>query len=258
MVLPISAKARWSWRRDEATRRAMSSSERSEANSSSTMATASSKRLDAVADGGGSLCGHADLRSRLARLDELSSRHQCQYGASALGRRQSTDVQVAASGRVRVPLATNVASARNEITEVRDDAGSRRDEHGGPHRRARPHAAPGGRQMPERKVGAAVVIDPESAGPGHPHRARHPRLGRRWPGPRPGVRRRPPDLRARLRRARTGRSSRRPPRWSRAASATSIVVDGGEIAGVLSVRDIVRCWTDDGASCEVPQTAASG
>jgi len=33
-----------------------------------------------------------------------------------------------------------------------------------------------------------------------------------------------------------------------------IVIDDGEAAGVLSVRDIVRCWTDDGASCEVPQS----
>jgi signal-transduction protein with cAMP-binding, CBS, and nucleotidyltransferase domain len=30
-----------------------------------------------------------------------------------------------------------------------------------------------------------------------------------------------------------------------------VVVDGGETVGVLSMRDIVRCWTDDGASCEV-------
>ena len=26
-----------------------------------------------------------------------------------------------------------------------------------------------------------------------------------------------------------------------------IVVDGGELLGVLSMRDIVRCWTRDGA-----------
>ena len=32
-----------------------------------------------------------------------------------------------------------------------------------------------------------------------------------------------------------------------------IVIEGGETAGILSVRDIVRCWTDDGASCELPQ-----
>ena len=35
-----------------------------------------------------------------------------------------------------------------------------------------------------------------------------------------------------------------------------IVIDEGEAAGVLSVRDVVRCWTDDGASCEVPQSTA--
>ncbi len=32
-----------------------------------------------------------------------------------------------------------------------------------------------------------------------------------------------------------------------------IVIEDGETAGILSVRDIVRCWTDDGASCELPQ-----
>jgi CBS domain-containing protein len=37
-----------------------------------------------------------------------------------------------------------------------------------------------------------------------------------------------------------------------------IVIDDGEAAGVLSVRDIVRCWTDDGASCEVPPSPAVG
>lgn len=30
-----------------------------------------------------------------------------------------------------------------------------------------------------------------------------------------------------------------------------IVLDGSEIAGILSMRDIVRCWTTEGASCEV-------
>jgi CBS domain-containing protein len=37
-----------------------------------------------------------------------------------------------------------------------------------------------------------------------------------------------------------------------------IVIDQGEAIGVLSVRDIVRCWTDDGASCEVPQSPTVG
>jgi len=37
-----------------------------------------------------------------------------------------------------------------------------------------------------------------------------------------------------------------------------VVTDGGEIAGILSVRDIVRCWTDDGAICDVPETVGFG
>jgi CBS domain-containing protein len=51
------------------------------------------------------------------------------------------------------------------------------------------------------------------------------------------------------------------PSWSleRAAEAMVrggfrhlVIVDGGETVGVLSMRDIVRCWTGVGASCEVP------
>ena len=36
-----------------------------------------------------------------------------------------------------------------------------------------------------------------------------------------------------------------------------IVMEGGEVVGVLSVRDVVRCWTDDGASCDVPEEASA-
>jgi CBS domain-containing protein len=36
-----------------------------------------------------------------------------------------------------------------------------------------------------------------------------------------------------------------------------IVVEGGELVGVLSMRDVVRCWTEDGAVCAVPM-AGSG
>jgi hypothetical protein len=35
-----------------------------------------------------------------------------------------------------------------------------------------------------------------------------------------------------------------------------VVVNGGELVGILSMRDIVRCWTQDGATSEVPATAA--
>jgi signal-transduction protein with cAMP-binding, CBS, and nucleotidyltransferase domain len=36
-----------------------------------------------------------------------------------------------------------------------------------------------------------------------------------------------------------------------------IVIEAGEIAGVLSVRDIMRCWTQDGATSEMPDSAAA-
>ena len=37
-----------------------------------------------------------------------------------------------------------------------------------------------------------------------------------------------------------------------------VVLEGGEVTGVVSMRDIVRCWTDDGAVCEVPDSAELG
>ena len=37
-----------------------------------------------------------------------------------------------------------------------------------------------------------------------------------------------------------------------------IVLEGAETIGILSVRDVVRCWTDDGAICPVPARVAVG
>ena len=59
------------------------------------------------------------------------------------------------------------------------------------------------------------------------------------------------------------------PEWSleRAAEAMVrggfrhlVVVDGGKMTGVLSMRDIVRCWVSDGATSELPSdlNAAAG
>ena len=31
-----------------------------------------------------------------------------------------------------------------------------------------------------------------------------------------------------------------------------VVVDGGQMTGILSMRDIVRCWVSDGATSELP------
>lgn len=37
-----------------------------------------------------------------------------------------------------------------------------------------------------------------------------------------------------------------------------IVLDqGGDAVGILSMRDVVRCWVSEGASCEVPPENAS-
>ena len=31
-----------------------------------------------------------------------------------------------------------------------------------------------------------------------------------------------------------------------------VVIEDGEIAGLLSMRDVVRCWTQEGATSEMP------
>ncbi|MEA2250584.1 MAG: hypothetical protein QOG70_826 [Solirubrobacteraceae bacterium] len=37
-----------------------------------------------------------------------------------------------------------------------------------------------------------------------------------------------------------------------------IVLDGSEVVGILSMRDIVRCWTSAGAACDIGQDAGDG
>ena len=36
-----------------------------------------------------------------------------------------------------------------------------------------------------------------------------------------------------------------------------IVVEHGEVTGILSVRDIIRCWSQDGATSDMPRSAAT-
>jgi CBS domain-containing protein len=35
-----------------------------------------------------------------------------------------------------------------------------------------------------------------------------------------------------------------------------VVCDGGDLVGVLSMRDVVRCWAQDGATCTLPRLPA--
>jgi CBS domain-containing protein len=107
------------------------------------------------------------------------------------------------------------------------------------------------RAMAERRVGAAIVLDPEQPGPGIV--TERDLLDSIGSGQSPDSERVADHLSSNLTFAE--------PSWSleRAAEAMVrggfrhlVVVDGAETVGVLSMRDIVRCWTDVGASCEVP------
>ena len=108
-------------------------------------------------------------------------------------------------------------------------------------------------QMAERKVGAAIVIDPDAIGPGIiTERDVLISVGR---GEDPDTELVADHLTADL--VFAGGD------WSLEQAAVAmvrggfrhlIVVEDGAPAGILSVRDIVRCWTDDGASCELPQS----
>lgn len=113
------------------------------------------------------------------------------------------------------------------------------------------------RLMTERNVGAAVVVDPESQGVGiFTERDLLDSLGA---GEDPDAEKVSNHLTSSLVYA--------APDWSLEEAAVAmirggfrhlVVLEGGEVTGVVSMRDIVRCWTDDGASCEVPDSAELG
>jgi CBS domain-containing protein len=109
--------------------------------------------------------------------------------------------------------------------------------------------------MVRRHVGAAVVLDPDGQGPGViTERDILMSIGS---GEDPDSEHVAEHLTSNLTFA--------APDWSLEQAAAAmvrgrfrhlIVVEGGEIAGILSMRDIVGAWTADGASCEVPASAA--
>jgi CBS domain-containing protein len=105
--------------------------------------------------------------------------------------------------------------------------------------------------MAERSVGAAVVIDPEQPGPGI--LTERDVLQAIASGQDPDTEEVGSHLSSELICA--------SPEWSleRAAEAMVrggfrhlVVVDGGELTGVLSMRDIVRCWVGSYATSELP------
>jgi CBS domain-containing protein len=110
--------------------------------------------------------------------------------------------------------------------------------------------------MAERQVGAAVVNDPDANGPGI--LTERDILLSIGAGQDPDVE----LVGGHLTRDVVFAS----PEWSLEEAASAmvrgsfrhlIVVEGGETVGILSVRDIVRCWTDDGANCPVPVSAVA-
>jgi CBS domain-containing protein len=113
------------------------------------------------------------------------------------------------------------------------------------------------RSMSERQVGAAVVIDPDAGGPGI--LTERDVLISIGTGENPDVELVADHL--------TRDVVFAEPNWSLEQAAAAmvrggfrhlIVVERGETVGILSVRDVVRCWTDEGAICPVPASAAVG
>jgi CBS domain-containing protein len=111
------------------------------------------------------------------------------------------------------------------------------------------------RAMADRKVGAAVVIDPEQPGPGII--TERDLLMSVGSGQDPNAELVRDHLSPELTFA--------APEWSLEHAAEAmvrggfrhlVVVDGGQMVGVLSMRDIVRCWVKDGATSALPRDVA--
>jgi CBS domain-containing protein len=113
------------------------------------------------------------------------------------------------------------------------------------------------RLMSERRVGAAVVMDPDAPGPGiiTERDVLHAIGAGQDPESETVAQHLTRDVVFAA------------PDWSLEEAAAAmvrggfrhlIVLDRGETVGILSVRDVVRCWTDDGAICPVPDSVTVG
>ena len=110
--------------------------------------------------------------------------------------------------------------------------------------------------MAERKVGAAVVLDPD--GPGHGILTERDVLMSIGAGEDPDAECTRDHL--------TSDVVFAEPDWSLEAAAETmvrggfrhlIVEEGGDVVGVLSVRDVVRCWTEAGATSDMSGAPAA-
>lgn len=108
--------------------------------------------------------------------------------------------------------------------------------------------------MWDRQVGAAVVMDPDAQGPGVI--TERDILRSVAGGESPEDERVGDHLTANLTFAH--------PDWSLERAAATmvrggfrhlVVVEGSDLVGVLSMRDIVRVWCGEGAACDVPEAA---
>jgi CBS domain-containing protein len=111
--------------------------------------------------------------------------------------------------------------------------------------------------MSQRKVGAAVVMDPDGLGPGII--TERDILLSVGAGQDPDQESVADHL--------TRDVVFAAPDWSLEEAASAmvrggfrhlVVCEGAETVGILSVRDVVRCWTEDGAMCPVPARVAVG
>jgi signal-transduction protein with cAMP-binding, CBS, and nucleotidyltransferase domain len=111
------------------------------------------------------------------------------------------------------------------------------------------------RRMTAHNVGAAVVLDPDQQGPGI--LTERDILRSLGADEDPDQEQVAGHLTSRLTRAAADWPlERAAAEMVRGGFRHVVVVEGPEPVGILSMRDIVRCWTEDGASCDTAPPSA--
>jgi signal-transduction protein with cAMP-binding, CBS, and nucleotidyltransferase domain len=110
-------------------------------------------------------------------------------------------------------------------------------------------------KMAIHSAGAAVVLDPDAAGPEIV--TEHDILVSLARGQGPDQERdcRPPQFRHRVRLSLVSLELAAVVMVDRGRRHL-VVCEGGDLVGVLSMRDVVRCWNQEGANCALPRLPA--